>query len=186
MKSSTVPTDRGPIGSDGVLTADTDKFEKIQEFVSKLDVTEDKEANRGLVISTLRFAQDLYGYLPESVQLFVADSLKLHLSEIYGVISFYSYFSTVEFGKYKFSLCCGTACHVKGAAGILDTLERTMQMPKGEHTTEDMLFTIEKLSCVGACGLAPVLVVNGEVHGQVTTEQAAKLVLDVKKAEANN
>lgn len=184
MKSSTLTEDRGPIGSDGVLTADAVKFKEMQAFVAALTITEDKEANRGLVIPTLRFAQDLYGYLPESVQLFVADTLKLHLSEIFGVISFYSYFSTVEFGKYKFSLCCGTACHVKGASSILGTLERSMNMPKGEHTTEDMLFTIEKLSCVGACGLAPVLVVNGEVYGQVTTEQAAKLVLDVKKAEA--
>ncbi|MCK5834399.1 MAG: NAD(P)H-dependent oxidoreductase subunit E [Lentisphaeria bacterium] len=186
MTSSTSKEKLGPIGSDGVLTADAAKFQTMQDFISALTITDDIEANRGLVISTLRFAQDLYGYLPESVQLFVADSLKLHLSDIFGVVSFYSYFSTVEFGKYKFSLCCGTACHVKGAQSILETLQRTMKMPKGEHTSEDMLFTIEKLSCVGACGLAPVLVVNGEVYGQITTEQAAKLVLDVIKVEANN
>jgi NADH-quinone oxidoreductase subunit E len=173
----------GVIGSDGILTADSAKFEELQSYVASLTIANDKEQNRRLLIPALRRAQDIYTFLPESVQLFVADSLKLHLSEVYGVISFYSYFTTEEPRKHKVSVCCGTACHVKGATTIMDAVMRTVGLSAGAHTTEDKLFTIERVSCVGACGLAPVVLVNDEVYGQATPEQIAKIVKQIKDAE---
>ncbi len=185
MTSSCTCEERGPIGSDGVLNAKPELRKELEAYIATLPVSDDKEANRGLLIPALRKAQDIYGFLPESIQLFVADSLKLHLSEVYGVISFYSYFTTEEPGKHKVSICCGTACHVKGATAIMDAVCRTVGLSGEEHTTEDKLFTIERVSCVGACGLAPVVLVNEEVYGQATPDQIAKIVKKIKEAETN-
>ncbi len=183
--SSSCTCATGAIGSDGILEADAAKLAELKGYLSTLDITNDKEHNRGMLIPALRKAQDIYTFLPESVQLYVADAFKLHLSEIYGVISFYAYFTTEEPGKHKVSICCGTACHVKGATSIWDAVAKTVNLPKEAHTTEDKLFTIERVSCVGACGLAPVVLVNEEVYGQATPEQMAKIVKEIKDAETN-
>lgn len=185
MSSSCTCEARGPIGSDDVLNACPDLRKELDAYIATLPISKDNEKNRGLLIPALRKAQDIYTFLPESVQLYVADSLNLHLSEIYGVISFYSYFTTEKPGKHKVSVCCGTACHVKGATAIMDAVSRVVGLKGEEHTTEDKLFTIERVSCVGACGLAPVVLVNEEVYGQATPDQMAKIVKDIKDAETN-
>lgn len=189
MSSSCTCEERGPVGSDDVLNAQPDLRKELEAYIATLPISaksEDKEQNRGLLIPALRKAQDIYTFLPESIQLFVADCLHLHLSEVYGVISFYSYFTTEKPGKHKISVCCGTACHVKGSTAIMDAVCRVVGLSAGAaHTTDDKLFTIERLSCVGACGLAPVVLVNDEVYGQATPDQIAKIVKQIKDAETN-
>jgi NADH-quinone oxidoreductase subunit E len=173
----------GPIASDGLVEQMPEAKAQLDEFLSGLGLEKEGEKNRRLLIPVLRKAQDLFGYLAESVQLYVANALKLHLAEVYGVVSFYSYFTTIPQGKYKISVCAGTACHVKGSAAVYDNLCSHLGLEDGECTTEDMLFTVEKVSCVGACGLAPVMLINEDVHGQVTPDAAIKIINDILKKE---
>ncbi len=177
---------RGPIGSDGLVDEMPEARAELDMFMDGLEITDDANKNRGFMIPSLRKAQDLFGYLAESVQLYVANKLKLHLADVYGVVSFYSYFTVVPQGKYKISVCAGTACHVRGSAVVFSKLFEKLALEDGEETTEDMLFTLEKVSCVGACGLAPVLLINEDVHGQVTPEAAIALVNDILKKENAN
>ncbi len=151
-----------------------DKRKKLEEYIQSLDIGNNREKNRGLLIQSLHKAQDIFGYLPLCVQLFVADKLKLHLSEVYGVISFYSYFTDKPVGKYKIHVCTGTACFVKGAGAVLDEFKRYLNLEVGE-TSADRKFSLNSLRCVGACSLAPVVMVNDKVYGKVT----AKMVPDI-------
>ena len=173
----------GPIGCDGLVDQMPEAKAALEEFMAGLGISDDAQKNRGFMIPSLRKAQDLFGYLAESVQLFVANKLNLHLSDVYGVVSFYSYFTTVPQGKYKISVCAGTACHVKGSAVVFDKLCEKLGLADGEETTEDLLFTLEKVSCVGACGLAPVILINEDVHGQVTPDASIALVNEILKKE---
>lgn len=173
----------GPIGCDGLVDKMPEAKTALDEFMAGFAIGDDEVQNRGFVIPSLRKAQDLFGYLAESVQLYVANKLGLHLSEIYGVVSFYSYFTTVPQGKFKIAVCAGTACHVKGSAIVYDKLCEKLGLEDGEETTEDMLFTVEKVSCVGACGLAPVMLINEDVHGQVDADKAISLVNAILKKE---
>jgi NADH-quinone oxidoreductase subunit E len=109
--------------------------------------------------------------------------LNLPASKVYGVATFYAHFSLTPKGKYVFRLCDGTACHVKKSHGILNALYAKLNINAENNTSKDMLFTVETVSCLGACGLAPVMVVNGEVHGQVTPEQAIAIVDELIAAE---
>lgn len=165
------------IGADKVLDKYQDKKKDLESYVDSLPLTEDPERNRGFLIQCLHKAQDIYGYLPESVQLFVANKLGLHLSEVYGVISFYSYFTDVPKGKYKINVCTGTACFVKGAGRILEELSRHIGIEEGE-TTKDGRFSLGGLRCVGACSLAPVVMVNDRVYGNVTPKKVQEILND--------
>ena len=111
--------------------------------------------------------QEHYGYIPQSAQEEISEYLGLTLAEIYGVITFYSRFTLKPKGKYNISVCLGTACFVKGSEKILDRLKQRLQIDVGQ-TTPDGKFSIEETRCVGACGLAPVFTVNGEVYGKAT------------------
>ena len=113
-----------PIAADGVLERFPDRRAELEKYLAGLDIGESVERNRSFLIQSLHKAQDLYGYLPESVQLLVANRLKLHLSEVYGVISFYSYFTDKPVGRYLICVCTGTACFVKGSGKILDEFKR--------------------------------------------------------------
>ncbi|MDD5596425.1 MAG: NAD(P)H-dependent oxidoreductase subunit E [Victivallaceae bacterium] len=156
-----------------------DKTEKLNAFIDALDIGLDRDRNRGFLIECLHEAQNLFGYLPRSVQQFVADKLRLHLSEVYGVISFYSYFTDKPVGKYKISVCTGTACFVRGAEAILDEFKRLLVIEMGE-TTPDEKFSLGTLRCVGACSLAPVVMVNEKVYGKVTTKIVAEIISECK------
>lgn len=131
------------------------------------------EANRevpGATMPVLQAAQEIFGYLPEEALIMVAEGLDLPLSEIYGVASFYSQFTLNPKGKYQVSVCLGTACYVKGAGDILTAVEDTLKISAGEMTP-DGLFSIESCRCVGACGLAPVMLVGNDVYGRLTADQ---------------
>ncbi len=129
------------------------------------------------LIQMLNEVQEHYGYIPIESQKGLSDYLEIPMAEIYGVVTFYSRFSLEPQGKYKISVCLGTACYVKGSQKIMDRLKERLKIEEGQ-TTEDGMFTIEPMRCVGACGLAPVFTVNGEVYGKATVQKLDE-VLDV-------
>ncbi len=129
----------------------------------------------GGLMPILQEAQDIYGYLPIEVQRMVADGLGISLSEVYGVATFYSQFSLTPKGEHRVSVCLGTACYVKGSDKILEAVEKRLGIKSGECTA-DGLFSIESCRCVGACGLAPVMMVNDDVYGKVTPGQVDDII----------
>lgn len=165
------------IGKDGVLEANPEKRDALEAYIDSLPLVEDRERNRGFLIQCLHKAQDIFTYLPESVQLFVAQKLRLHLSEVYGVISFYSYFTDKPVGKYKINVCLGTACFVKGADKVMAEFTRHLGIQDGE-TSENGNYSLGGLRCVGACSLAPVVMVNDRVYGNVTPGMVPDIIRD--------
>ena len=133
------------------------------------------------LIQMLNEVQEYYGYIPMKAQKALSEYLKLPMAEIYGVITFYSRFTLKPKGKYNVAVCLGTACYVKGSQKIMDRLKERLKINAGE-TTSDGKFSIEETRCVGACGLAPVFTVNGEVYGKATV-QTIDRVLDELSAK---
>jgi len=162
---------------DTVLDDKPELRQELETYLDSLPLTEDAARNRGFLIQSLHKAQGLFGYLPESVQLLVANKLGIHLSQVYGVISFYSFFSDTPKGEYQISVCTGTACYVKGADKILEEFSRLLGISEGE-TTGDMRFSLGGLRCVGACSLAPVVMVNDRVYGSVTPKTVPEILND--------
>ena len=144
-------------------------FEQLDTFIDSL------ETKDGSLIQVLHHAQGIFGYLPKEVQLYISEKLNIAPAKVYGVVSFYSYFTTEPRGKYKISVCLGTVCFVKGSDKVMAEFEKQLGIKAGE-TTEDLKFTLEGLRCVGACGLAPVVVVNGKVYGQSTPDDVSKIL----------
>lgn len=153
-------------------------FDELDLFIDSLPTKE------GSLIQVLHHAQGIFGYLPREVQLHVSKKLDVSPSKVYGVVSFYSYFTSEPKGKYKISVCLGTVCFVKGADKILAEFEKQLGIKSGE-TTSDTKFSLEGLRCVGACGLAPVVVVNGKVYGQVKLEQVQDIINEYNQLESN-
>lgn len=133
-------------------------------------------------ISILQDIQDYYHYLPKEVFPYVAKAIGVGEARLYGVATFYENFSLEPKGKHVIRCCDGTACHVRGSLPILDQLRKTLGLSEEKKTTDDLNFTVETVSCLGACGLAPVITVNGVVHPAMTPEKALDL-LDELKAE---
>ena len=132
------------------------------------------------LIEILHLVQNTYGYIPEDMIALISKTLDIPPSRIYGVITFYSRFSLVPTGKYSISVCMGTACYVKGAGDILDEVKKELGINSGE-TTEDGLFSIVETRCIGACGLAPVVTVNEEVHGRLKKGDMTKIIDELRK-----
>ena len=132
------------------------------------------------LIQMLNEIQEHYGYVPMNVQEKLSEFLNIPLAEIYGVVTFYSRFSLEPQGKYRITVCLGTACFVKGSQKIMDRLTEKLGIGPGE-TTKDGLFTIEQTRCVGACGLAPVFTVNGEVYGKETVKKLDEVIEKLKE-----
>ncbi len=148
-------------------------------------ILEKKKREKGALIPLLQMAQELYGYLPEEVLKYISIKIKVPLSRIYGVITFYAQFYQKPRGKYIIKLCQGTACYVKGGKGILEEVERKLGVKAGE-TTDDRLFTLETVACLGTCFLAPVKMVNDQYHGKLTPRSAVKVLEKIKKAEVKS
>ena len=121
---------------------------------------------QGSLMPTLQQAQDIYGYLPIEVQSMIAEGLGLSIEEVYQVVTFYAQFTLNPIGKHHASVCLGTACYVKGAQAVYDELQKEMGLPGG-GTTPDGNFTLEATRCLGCCGLAPVMMIDGEVYGRL-------------------
>ena len=136
---------------------------------------ENNRARPGALIQILEEIQSEIGYLPEPVQAYLAEKTGIPLSEIYGVVTFYALFNTEPIGEHKISVCMGTACYVKGAGAILAKFEELLDVKSGK-TTADGKFTLEACRCLGACGLAPVLNIDGNVHGRLSVDDVARLI----------
>lgn len=130
----------------------------------------------------LEAIQKKFGYIPLDVQEIVAEKLGMPFSEVYGVVTFYNFFSLTPKGKYVIGVCLGTACYVKNAQSVLDKIEQVLKIKPGE-TTEDGLFTIEALRCIGACALAPAMSINGKVYGQVKPDQIEGILKTYRESE---
>ena len=135
------------------------------------------------LIPILQAVQEEYRYLPEDVLTFVATGLDVPPARVFGVATFYSHFALAPKGKYCIRLCDGTACHVKRSIPILEAIRQRLGLTSQRCTTEDMLFTVETVACLGACGLAPVVVINEEVHGQMTPAAAVKMIDEIEERE---
>ena len=137
----------------------------------------DKHGNNpGELINILHEAQHLQGYLPEEIQRIIASKLEIPVSKVYGVVTFYTFFTMTPKGKHPISVCMGTACYVRGAEKVLDEFKRQLGIEVGE-TTADGLFSLDSLRCVGACGLAPVVMVGQKVFGRLT-QSSVKGIID--------
>jgi NADP-reducing hydrogenase subunit HndA len=135
-----------------------------------LDMIEEMKSDKGALMPILQKAQDIYGYLPKEVQTLISDATGISLEKIYGVVTFYSQFTLYPKGTYQISVCLGTACYIKGAGEIYDKLQELLGIGDGE-CTPDGKFSLDACRCVGACGLAPVMMVNEEVYGRLTVDQ---------------
>lgn len=155
----------------------TNNAQNNQLYQKLTRVIEEKKSLQNPLIEILREAQDLFGYLPSEVQEFIAKELNVPISKIYGVVTFYNFFSMKPRGKYIINLCMGTACYVKGAPRLLQMLEDELGIKLGE-TTEDKLFTISAVRCVGACSLAPVFVIGEDTYGRIESRDKVKEILD--------
>lgn len=129
--------------------------------------------------------QKEYGYIPLEVQELVSAKTGISVAEIYGVVTFYSFFSLTPKGKYVIGVCMGTACYVKGAGQVLDKFSEIIGIKPGE-TSADGLFTLDALRCIGACGIAPAVTINGKVYPKLTVDAVPKIVAEYKAMEANN
>ncbi len=135
------------------------------------------------LIPILQQIQEHYRYLPEETIAYVAKKLEIPAAKVYGVATFYAHFALEPKGKYVFKVCDGTACHVKGSTKIIDALYKKLGVNAENKTSADQLFTVETVSCLGACGLAPVMLMNEDVYGQVKADQAMQIVDELLKAE---
>jgi NADH:ubiquinone oxidoreductase 24 kD subunit len=151
--------------------AHDDRTAKLDEIITRYKDT------RGSLIQVLHEAQELYGYLPFEVQVYISKKMDIPLAEIYGVVSFYTAFSIYPKGEYQIKVCIGTACYVKGAGDILDKFRMKLSIDVGE-CTDDGKFSLDSCRCLGSCGLAPVVMVNGKVYAKVTPDQVDDIIAE--------
>ena len=146
-------------------------FKELKDFIDSMDTKE------GALISVLHKAQSIFGYLPSDVQAFIAEQLDESLAHVDGVVSFYSYFTMIPKGEHPISVCMGTACYVKGADKVLEEFEKHLKIKPGE-TTYDGKFSMDALRCVGACAIAPVVLVGEKVYQKVKPGDVAKILAE--------
>lgn len=160
--------------------------EKVRKFEKVLEIIEQNNYDKTRLIPILQQIQEEYRFLPEEVLVFVSTALKMPVAEVYGVATFYAHFTLEAKGKYVVRICDGTACHVKGSMNLYDILKRKLKLSDGQKTTSDMLFTIETVSCLGACGLAPVMVINDRVFGECTEQKINDAIDEILQQEVLN
>lgn len=158
--------------------------EQIRKYDNVCKIIQANGSNPSKLIPILQQVQHQYGYLPQEVLAYVATSLDIPPAKVYGVASFYGHFALEPKGKYVIRLCDGTACHVKGTEYLLEAIRKRLGLEGEKQTTPDMMFTVETVSCLGACGLAPVITINDKVHGLLNPEKAVALVEDILAKEA--
>lgn len=151
-----------------------EKWVKLEELFAEY------KGKKGALIPVLQKAQNLFGYLPEEVMTAIAEGIDLPVSQVYGVATFYSQFHLKPRGKNIIRVCLGTACHVRGATKVFERLQKELGVEKG-GTTEDLMFTLEGVACIGACGLAPVIMVNDDTHGRLTADSVPGILAQYKE-----
>lgn len=139
--------------------------------------------HEGNIISLLQDVQSEFGYIPEDSVYWLSKRLDIPASRFFGITTFYAQFHLAPRGKNIITTCCGTACHVKGSERLINGLMKELDLPQGENTTLDRQFTAEKVNCVGACSIAPVVIVNDKIHGKMTTDILMKEIRKLKDKE---
>ena len=157
---------------------------KSSNFDSVCAILDKHQHSPTKLIPILREVQDEYGYLPEELMTFVATALGTSPATVYGVATFFSHFTLEPKGKHIIKVCDGTACHVRQSDDIRIALEKELNLDAEHHTTPDMMFTLEMVACLGACSLAPAVVVDGKVHGMMTPASVCSLIQEIKEKEA--
>jgi NADH-quinone oxidoreductase subunit E len=160
-----------------IAATEEERFRKVCEILESFD------RNPHLLVPILQQVQEVYRYLPREIMEFVATSLGLPAAHVYGVATFYAHFTLEPKGRHLIRVCDGTACHVKGSTIILDALRQRLGLADDTKTTPDGLFTLETVSCLGACGLAPAMVVDEQVHGNLTPARATEIIDEIAHAE---
>lgn len=151
-----------------------DQIDKIKEICKSFD------NEGGELINVLHKTQSTFGYLPAEVQEVIAEELNIPVAKVYGVVTFYSFFTMIPKGKHPISICTGTACYVRGAEKVLEEFKKELKIEVGE-TSEDGKFSIACLRCVGACGLAPVVMVGNKTYGRVSPEMVKDIVAEYEE-----
>lgn len=152
---------------------------QIREIIARY---KDEKTPLMMILSDI---QNEYGYIPLEVQELVSEETGISVSEIYGVVTFYSFFSLKPKGKYVIGVCLGTACYVKGSQQVIDKFAEILNIKPGE-TTEDGLFTLDALRCIGACGIAPAISINGKVYPKVEVKQVPKIIEEYRNMGGAN
>ncbi|MBQ3834332.1 MAG: NADH-quinone oxidoreductase subunit NuoE [Elusimicrobia bacterium] len=154
-----------------------ENFDKVKQIL------EENGKDKARLIPILQAVQEVYKYLPEDVLNFIASELEISPARVYGVATFFAHFTLNPKGKHIIKVCDGTACHVKKSTLLIDAIKTKLNLKDNQNTTSDMLFTLETVSCLGACGLAPAMVIDDEVYGQVTPEKINTLLDEMIKKE---
>ncbi|MCB2293841.1 NAD(P)H-dependent oxidoreductase subunit E [Clostridium algoriphilum] len=151
---------------------------------SDLDnILKNHEFKSSNIIAILQDTQEIYRYLPKEVFAYFSDKLDMSMAKIYGVATFYDNFSLEPKGRYVIKICDGTACHVRKSIPILDKMRAELGLSESKITTDDLSFTVETVSCLGACGLAPAITINDKVHGAMTPEKAMEILSTLKEVK---
>jgi len=166
-------------GIDSNMDDERAKFAELEKLIA------DHKDQPGALMPVLQGAQAIFGCVSEDVQKVIAEGLGVTLAEVYGVATFYAQFSLHPKGKYLVNVCLGTACYVKGSQSILDKLCKLLNVPVG-GTTPDGLFTVEATRCLGACGLAPVMMINGRVYGRLTPDAVPAIIDEYRNGAGEN
>lgn len=156
---------------------------KAKEQIDK--ILQNNGNSQSSIITILQEIQDEYRYLPVEALEYVSEKMNISPSKIFGVATFYENFSLEQKGKYIIKVCDGTACHVRKSIPILETIRKELSLTDKKYTTDDLLFTLETVSCLGACGLAPVITINDKVYGKVTPEKTVEIINKIKEEETN-
>ncbi len=163
-----------------MIEIETAKRDELKQFITQYEGKPYFESN---LIAVLHKAQSLFGYLPREAMDTISEAMNIPTAHIWGVATFYHYFNLKPIGKHVVSICLGTACYVKGANDILDTLKKELGIQVGQ-TTPDMLFTLQEARCLGACGIAPVIMINDKIYGELTPKKVVELIGQFRKAAA--
>jgi NADH:ubiquinone oxidoreductase subunit E len=158
------------------------KFATLKEFIAEIRTYEQPDS---YLIRALHKTQSLFGYLPIQAMDLIAQEMGIPTAHIWGVATFYHYFNLNPPGKYTISVCLGTACYVKGAAQILEAIKNELKIDMGE-TTPDKMFSLQPARCLGACGLAPVVMINDKIHGELTPKTMLELIKKYRKRASQN
>ena len=150
------------------------------ELYRKIDAIVENHKDNKPIVAILQDVQEEYRYIPREAFDYLAEKLDVSLAKLFSIATFYENFSLTPKGKYVIKICDGTACHVRKSIPILNALKKELKLADAEKTTEDLLFTVETVSCLGACGLAPVLTVNDKVYPAMTPEKAIELLQELK------
>lgn len=157
---------------EAAVKRDVDFERKLTQVAEMLEKYKGK---KGALVQALQEAQGIMGYVPLEVQKLVAEALDVTLSEVYSTVTFYSFFNLKPRGKYQIRVCLGTACYVRGAAQVLNRLQQELGIEVGD-TTDDLKFSLDACRCVGACGLAPTIIINDDVYGRLTPDKIPEIL----------